>query len=76
MGEGEEGMDRNTEQGRHAQPVQADGRPPWMIPPKKRKMPKPMKKLLVVLGVIALAVLAVYIYLLLNPSVGRHVEYR
>ena len=47
-----------------------------MIPPEKRKMPRMMKKVLIIAGVIALAVLAVYIYMLLNPSVGRHVEYR
>ncbi len=69
-------MNVEPNRGRHAKQAQADGRPPWMIPPEKRKMPRMMKKVLIIAGVIALAVLAVYIYMLLNPSVGRHVEYR
>ena len=69
-------MNMEPNRGRYAKPAQADGRPPWMIPPGKRKMPRMMKKVLIIAGVAALAVLAVYIYMLLNPSVGRHVEYR
>ena len=66
-------MSEENNRGRHAGEEFRDE--PWMTPPPRRKMPKIMRKALIILGLIALAVLIYYIYLLLNPAVGRHVEY-
>ena len=53
----------------------ADNRPPWMMHPKKRGIPKFARKLLTILIILALLVLGVYIYYTLNPSVGRLVKF-
>jgi len=62
--------------GRHAASPQGSGTPPWLVPPAKRPMPKLVKKLLVAACVLAFAALCVYLYYLLNPAVGRVVEYK
>ena len=53
----------------------AGNRPPWMMHPKKRGIPKFARKLLTILIILALLVLGVYIYYTLNPSVGRLVKF-
>lgn len=50
--------------GKHAR---AEERP-WLVHPKKHRTPKIMKKLLILIGIIALLVIAYYLYLILNPS--------
>ena len=52
----------------------ADRQEPWLMPPRKRKMPKIVRKLLMVLALIALLIIVGYIYLLLNPSVWKNWE--
>ena len=56
---------RKEPYGRHAAP---DGRPPWLIHPKKGRMPKTFRKILIILAIAALAVIGYYIYLVLNPG--------
>ena len=48
---------------------------PWLIPPRKRRTPKIVRKILFGIGVIGLLLLIGYIILMLNPSLLRHVEY-
>ncbi len=69
-------MNQEPYRGKHAANTESGGTPPWLVPPKKGRMPKLVKKLLVILCIAALAALAVYVYYLLNPAVGRHVEYK
>ena len=59
--------------GRHARAPEGGGRPPWMVHPKKRRirMPKTIRKVLIVVIILAVAAAGVYIYLLLNPDVAR-----
>lgn len=58
-------MKNEPSYGRHAAP---DGRPPWLTHPKKHRMPKLFRKILVALIVIAILILGYYIYLILNPT--------
>ena len=69
-------MKKNRYQDPYAGADGPDSRPPWMIPPKQRQMPKSVRRLLTALGIIALIVLGIYIYMLFNPSVGRNVIYK
>ncbi|MBR0513292.1 MAG: hypothetical protein IJK06_03470 [Clostridia bacterium] len=69
-------MKKNRYQDPYTGAAGPDSRPPWMIPPKRRQMPKPVRRLLTVFGIIALIVLGIYIYMLFNPSVGRNVIYK
>lgn len=54
-----------------SQQPNADSRPPWMVHPKKRGMPKIVRKLLIVLLILALAGLGICIYMVLNPDIWR-----
>ena len=65
-------MRNNEGRDRHAM---GDREAPWLMPPKQRRMPKIVRKILFALGLIALLILIGYIILLLNPSLMRHVEY-
>ena len=69
-------MRKDEYRGRHSAPQDPYARAPWQTHPRKRGIPGPLRKVLTLVIILALVALGVYIYLLLNPTVGRHMEIR
>ena len=69
-------MRKDGYRGRHSAPQDPYARAPWQTHLKKRGTPRLLRKVITLAVILALVALGVYIYLLLNPMVGRHMEIR